>query len=101
MPRDLAALLGAETLVSAGDLAEEIRGTVVSPWPQPVAEEPEVKTPRVRDEIAALERLARALIETVEALAVELEGRMGARPRAAELSRLARRVARQLGCPAA
>jgi hypothetical protein len=50
------------------------------------------------EELAAAERLSRALVSVVEALAVELELRLGARPRAAELSRLARRVARQLGC---
>ena len=58
-------------------------------------------TPRVStddDERAGAERLTRALIEVIEALAVELEARLGARPRASELARLARRVALQLGC---
>jgi len=50
--------------------------------------------------LRAEERLSRALIETVEALATELEARVvGGGGAGAEMARLARRVARQLGLP--
>ena len=50
--------------------------------------------------LRAEERLSRALIETVEALATELEARIvGGGGAGAEMARLARRVARQLGLP--
>src|SRR6185312_14911175 len=70
------------------------------PTPQPTAAEPtrQVETPS--EALRAEERLTRALIETIEALATELEARVvGGSGAGAEMARLSRRVARQLGLP--
>jgi hypothetical protein len=66
--------------------------------PAPSLEAPDPETPRLDDALADDARLVRALIETIETLALALEARLGGRPRAKELARLSRRVARQLGC---
>lgn len=80
------------------------------PTPQPPPEPtratpPEPTRPAPRDggespseALRAEERLTRALVETVEALAGELEARIvGGSGAGAEMARLSRRVARQLG----
>ncbi|HXU73450.1 MAG TPA: hypothetical protein VN947_29220 [Polyangia bacterium] len=70
------------------------------PTPQPTAAEPtrQVETPS--EALRAEERLTRALIETIEALATELEARVvGGSGAGVEMARLSRRVARQLGLP--
>jgi hypothetical protein len=70
------------------------------PTPPPTAA-PEAKAPESPSEaLRAEERLTRALIETVEALSTELEARVvGGGGAGAEMARMARRVARQLGLP--
>jgi hypothetical protein len=59
------------------------------------ASEP-IKPETPSEALRAEERLTRALIETVEALATELERHLGAAGQGSEMARLARRVARQL-----
>ena len=62
------------------------------------AEEPSKSSETPSEALRAEERLTRALVETVEVLASELEARIvGGAGRGAEMARLARRVARQLG----
>jgi Type II secretion system (T2SS), protein E, N-terminal domain len=62
--------------------------------PPPPLEAPESDKEALRNE----ERLTRALVETVEALASELEARLiGGAGQGAEMARLSRRVGRQLG----
>lgn len=63
---------------------------------------PEITKPNESpsEALRAEERLSRALIETIEALATELEARVvGGSGAGAEMARLSRRVARQLGLP--
>ena len=73
------------------------------PTPQPAAAPaPSAETTRPiespSEALRAEERLSRALVETVEALATELEARVvGGSGGGAEMARLSRRVARQLG----
>ena len=67
-----------------------------APSPSPPVEEARPETPS--EALRAEERLTRALVQTVEALASELEARIvGGAGVGAETARLARRVARQLG----
>ena len=62
------------------------------------SEAPKAETPS--EALRAEERLSRALIELVEALATELEARVvGGSGAGNEMARLSRRVARQLGLP--
>lgn len=66
----------------------------ISSTPPPPLEAPESDKEALRNE----ERLTRALVETVEALASELEARLiGGAGQGAEMARLSRRVGRQLG----
>ncbi|MCA1665554.1 MAG: hypothetical protein LC659_15025, partial [Myxococcales bacterium] len=76
------------------------RPTPASAPPAEAGKLPEIAkaTETLSEALRAEERLARALIETVEALATELEARVvGGGGAGAEMARLARRVARQLG----
>ena len=67
------------------------------PTPQP-AEPPKPAAETPSEALRAEERLSRALIEVVEALATELEARVvGGSGAGSEMARLSRRVARQLG----
>jgi len=69
------------------------------PTPQP-AEPPKPAQETASEALRAEERLSRALIEVVEALATELEARVvGGSGAGNEMARLSRRVARQLGLP--
>jgi type II secretion system (T2SS) protein E len=71
------------------------------PTPAPVAPTPSETTKPIESPSEALraeERLSRALIEAIEALATELEARVvGGGGAGSEMARLSRRVARQLG----
>jgi MshEN domain len=93
-------------------LTEEIaQPPPIPPEPPPIPPEPPVrrepKRPAARKppptspdpRTATDERLIRALTEVVETLAGALEARLGARPRALDLARLSRSVARRLDCP--
>lgn len=70
-----------------------------TPTPAPPTERPaEPSSSSSSEALRAEERLSRALIETVEILAGELEARLvGNDGSSAEMARLSRRVARQLG----
>ena len=73
------------------------------PTPQSASSASSSEAPKAESPSEALraeERLSRALIELVEALATELEARVvGGSGGGAEMARLSRRVARQLGLP--
>jgi hypothetical protein len=71
-----------------------------TPQPPPFAGEPTRPVETPGEALRAEERLSRALIEAVEALATELEARVvGGSGLGSEMARLSRRVARQLGLP--
>ncbi|MGZ3407524.1 MAG: GspE/PulE/PilB domain-containing protein, partial [Polyangia bacterium] len=69
------------------------------PTPPPIGDPPRAPASETPSEaLRAEERLTRALVEAVEALSSELEARVvGGSGSGAEMARLARRVARQLG----
>src|SRR5262249_10893573 len=85
-------------LTQAEPLTPLPRARVRRPTPAPVADEGPRPTESLSQALRAEERLSRALIETVETLASELEARIvGGAGAGAEMARLSRRVARQLG----
>ncbi len=79
---------------AASPVTAQVSNPTVTTPPPPPMEAPESDKEALRNE----ERLTRALVETVEALASELEARLvGGAGQGAEMARLSRRVGRQMG----